>query len=739
MIMSVGLVIWTLSNTVQTLATDQSVKDLTLSITFTAIWPVTIGFWWCTTELSRKPRMTPFRWALVLATVPITLVLVWSRIGGLMFKQVLIPDGQGPVDNVPGVWYPVSALTAYTLIGASLIIFARAALSAGRRYRRHGILLVALLSLPLLANVLTVTRLYEFDGYDATPVTLVVTLFGLIWGIRRMGLFDVEIGLLPVAPQVVVQAMRDGVVVVSGQDQVIEMNPAASELLSVDAHGAIGANAADVIPGWVGRTGDETWEERRGERILEVSATPITMHERRPPHVAIIRDVTERRQSEAALAESARLHHHQSRHDPLTGLANRTLLFESLHQTLSEIPDRVSGLSLMILDLDGFKELNDGFGHRAGDRALCEIGERLNSVVGESATVSRLAGDEFAVLLPGRNPDAAQSVAFKILDALAVPFNVDGVALRISASIGLAIAPDHGDDPDVLVHAADVAMYHAKRTKAGVAVYASAGDVRRPDRIVLRQELGAAIADGSVQVHYQLLCSVRGAVLGVEALVRWYHPTRGVLLPADFLPIAEESDLVCEMTNRVLDTAIGDATRWAAHAPNVRVAVNISARDLADPRLTDRVQGLLRQHGLPPRALTLEVTENALATTREAAARLAALRTTGVRIALDDFGTGFAPLSTLRTLPVDEIKIDRRFVRQITYVERDAALAGALVRLGHDLGLDVVAEGVETTEQAQVLADLGCDSLQGYYFGKPCPVGALPAFNGVTSAPPLRA
>ena len=177
MIMSVGLVIWTLSNTVQTLATDQSVKDLTLSITFTAIWPVTIGFWWCTTELSRKPRMTPFRWALVLATVPITLVLVWSRIGGLMFKQVLIPDGQGPVDNVPGVWYPVSALTAYTLIGASLIIFARAALSAGRRYRRHGILLVALLSLPLLANVLTVTRLYEFDGYDATPVTLVVTLF----------------------------------------------------------------------------------------------------------------------------------------------------------------------------------------------------------------------------------------------------------------------------------------------------------------------------------------------------------------------------------------------------------------------------------------------------------------------------------------------------------------------------------------------------------------------------------
>lgn len=734
MILSVGLIAWTISNTVQTLATSTSVKDLTLSVTFTAIWTVTLGFWWCTTELTRRPRMTPLRWVLVMTPAPITLVLVWTRWRDLMFHRVLIPHGQGPVDNVPGPWYPVSALCAYTLIAGSLVLFARAALKAGRRYRRQGTLLVGLLALPLIANVLTVTRLYEFGGYDATPVTLVVTVIGMVWGIRRMGLFDVEIGVLPVAPQVVVQAMRDGVVVVDGRNMIIEMNPAAGDLLDVTAHAAVGKPASAVIPGWEARQGEETWEERRGNRLLEVTATKIDVRERRPPHVAIIRDVTERREADAALAESARMNHHQSRHDPLTGLANRTLLFESLNQTLREIPERATGLSLMILDLDGFKELNDAFGHRAGDRALCEIGERLDAVVGESATVARLAGDEFAVLIAGRNPDAAQGVAFQMLDALAAPFQVEGVALRLSASIGLAVAPDHGMDADELVHAADVAMYHAKRTKAGVAVYASAGDARRPDRIVLRQEFGAALEQGRIMVHYQPLCSLSGAILGAEALVRWQHPSRGLLLPGDFLPIAEENDLVCDMTNFVLDTAIRDTTKWSAHMPGMRVAVNISARDLSDPRLTERVQRMLQRHGLTPQALTLEVTENALATTREAAARLAALRSTGVRIALDDFGTGFAPLSTLRTLPVDEIKIDRRFVQQIDHVERDAALTGALVRLGHDLGLDVVAEGVETSQQAHILAGLRCDLLQGFLYGKAVPFEKFAQFGGVGAA-----
>ncbi len=733
-LLSAGLIVWTTSNAVQTLATERWLKNLTLNITFTAVWAVTIGSWWCITSLTRRPRMNAARWALVLAPAPITLILVWTRFHDLMFKEVLIPSGQGPVDNLPGPWYPVSVLCAYALIGGSLVLFAIAAIRSGERYRPQGILLVSLLSLPLLANVLSVTRLYGFGGYDATPITVVVTVIGMAMGIRRLGLFDVQIGLLPIAPHVVVRAMRDGVVVVDGLGRVLEINPAARELLDVGGDAGIGQTAVEVVPAWAQRNGEATWEERHDGRILEISATAIDPTDPRPSRVVILRDVTDRREAEAALAESARRHHHQSRHDPLTGLANRTLLFERLRDALSDIPERAAGVSLMILDLDGFKELNDGFGHRAGDRALCEIADRLTSVAAESATVARLAGDEFAVLLVGRDPETAQNVAFLMLDALASPFRVDGVEVRLSASVGIAIAPDHGVDADELVHAADVAMYHAKRTATGVAVYASAGDVRRPDRMVLRQDLGSAIAGGQLVVHYQPIYTVGGRLACVEALVRWEHPTRGLLLPADFLPIAEENDLVCEITNFVLETAVRDAARLGATGAGIRVAVNISGRDLADPRLPDRVRSQLERHGVAPNVLTLEVTENGLATTREAGTRLEALRAAGVRISLDDFGTGFAPLSTLRTLPVDEIKIDRSFVREIDQVERDAALTGALVRLGHDLGLDVVAEGVETPEMARRLVELGCDTLQGFLLARPCPFEELPELH---SAEPL--
>lgn len=733
--LSAGLITWTVSNSLQTLSSERWIKEITLNVTFTAVWTVTIGAWWCITALTRRPRMTRARWALVLLPMPITLTLVWTRAGDFMFQRVLIPAGQGPVDNVPGPWYPVSVVWAYALIGGSLVLFAMAAIRSGERYRPQGILLVGLLSLPLLANVLSVTRLQGFGGYDATPVTLLVTVVGMAWGVRRLGLLDVQIGLLPVAPHVVVRAMRDGVVVVDGLGRVLELNPAACTLLDASAQEVIGRPAADLVPGWPTPHDAATWEEHRGDRVLEVTATALDATEARPSFVVIIRDVTERRQAEAALAESARLHRHQSRHDPLTGLANRTLLFERLRDMLRDVPDRASGLSLLILDLDGFKELNDGFGHRAGDEALCEIGVRLTNVVGDNATVARLAGDEFAVVLSGRDSRAAQTVAFQILDLLAKPFRFDGVDVRLAASIGIAVAPDHGEKPDDLVHAADVAMYHAKRTDVGVAVYASTGDVRRPDRFILRQELGAAILGGDMVVHYQPLFTVQGALTSLEALVRWQHPSRGLLLPGDFLPIAEESDLVYELTDFVLETAIQDAAACDAAALGLRIAVNISGRDLADPRLPARITRLLSRHeGVPPNILTLEVTENGLAGTPEAGARLTALRTAGVRVSLDDFGTGFAPLSTLRTLPVDEIKIDRSFVRTIDRVERDAALTGALVRLGHDLGLRVVAEGIESREVAEQLAELGCDLLQGFHLGRPVPIDALPALRALRAA-----
>jgi diguanylate cyclase (GGDEF)-like protein/PAS domain S-box-containing protein len=606
------------------------------------------------------------------------------------------------------------------------MLFSRAALRAPRRYRAQGLLVVGVVMLPLAANALTITRLVDFGGYDATPLALVVTVAGFAWGVKRLRFIDSQIGLLPVARDLVVDAMRDGVIVVDGRGRILDLNPAASRLIGVPAERAVGAAAADRIRGWDGdgRVLRQRWEyhEPTGdtERTIEVSLTNIDPHDPRSPSVAMLRDVTERRVAELALEESARLHHHQSRHDPLTGLANRTLLFEDLRRCLAGAGDG-PGPALLILDLDGFKDLNDTFGHRAGDEALRELGARLSRAAGEHATVARLAGDEFAVLLPACDRAAALESAFRLLEALQVAFAVEGTEIGLSGSIGVAVSPAHGTDPDDLVHAADVAMYHAKRNSTGVAEYASSSDVRRPDRLLLRQELRRAIGAGELEVHYQPQCSVAGHLVGAEALVRWRHPERGLLMPRDFLGLAEESDLICEVTDAVLAVALRDAARWDAVGTGLRISVNISTRDLRDPRLPDRVTRALAANGIAATALTLEVTENGLATARDAAQHLTALRTEGVRVSLDDFGTGFAPLATLREMPVDEIKIDRSFVRGIDAVDRDAALVGGLIRLGHDLGLVVVAEGVETRVGADHLERLACDVLQGYLVGRPRP------------------
>jgi diguanylate cyclase (GGDEF)-like protein len=454
------------------------------------------------------------------------------------------------------------------------------------------------------------------------------------------------------------------------------------------------------------------------DRVLEATVNPIGGRDPHSACVVMLRDVTERRQAARALEESDLQHRHQSRHDPLTGLANRTLLFERLRDALG---GNAGGSALLILDLDGFKDLNDTFGHRAGDEVLKELGARLARAAGADAMVARLAGDEFAVLLAGGDHEEAVTVAFRLRDALRVPFPVEGTEVGLGGSIGVAHSPAHGIEADDLVHAADVAMYHAKRNATGVAVYASSIDVRRPDRLILRQELRHAIGAGELEVHYQPQCARDGRLVGAEALVRWRHPARGLLMPHDFLQLAEESDLICEITDAVLAIALRDAARWDAPGAGLRVAVNISARDLRDPRLPGRVSRALAASGVAAGGLTLEVTENGLATALDASEHLVALRADGVRVSLDDFGTGFAPLATLREMPVDELKIDRSFVRGIDEAGRDAALVGGLIRLGHDLGLTVVAEGVETRQGADHLEALDCDVLQGYLVGRPRP------------------
>ncbi len=720
-----SLAVWAASVAVQTLSSSDPVKRATVVVTFAAICGLTLAFWWTASEAAGRERTGRREWLVMASPVPVTLLVTATGWGGLMFHELLIPDGQGPVDNVPGPWYVVHAIWAYAIILAALVVFTRAALRAPRRYRAQGVLMLTVVLLPLAANAASITRVVTFGGYDATPFALLVTVAGFAWGIRYLDLIDAQIGLLPVARDLVVEAMRDGVVVVDGRGRVLDLNPAAGAVLGAQPDRSVGRDAAELISGWsTGAVARGRWEFGAvldgAPSTVEVSVTPMDRADPRTPSVVMLRDVTERRVAETALAESARLHHHQSRHDPLTGLANRTLLFERLREAISRAAAG-RGPALLILDLDGFKDLNDTFGHRAGDEALRELGGRLSQAAGDEAVVSRLAGDEFAVLLPDAPGESALTTAFRLLDAVQVAVPIEGTEIALSGSIGVASFPDHGADADDLVHAADVAMYHAKRNATGVAVYASSSDVRRPDRLLLRQDLRRAISAGELEVHYQPQCGVDGRLVGAEALVRWRHPVRGLLMPRDFLALAEESDLICELTDAVLAVALRDAARWDAAGTGLRVSVNISSRDLRDPNLPERVHRALAAWGVSATALTLEVTENGLATARDAVPHLDALRGDGVRVSLDDFGTGFAPLATLREMPVDELKIDRSFVRGIADGERDAALVGGLIRLGHDLGLTVVAEGVETQDGADRLSALSCDVLQGYLVGRPRP------------------
>ena len=415
---------------------------------------------------------------------------------------------------------------------------------------------------------------------------------------------------------------------------------------------------------------------------------------------------------------------HRSLHDPLTGLANRGLLHDRLDRALSSRQRGGDRLALLLVDLDRFKEVNDTLGHDVGDRVLQVVGDRLRQLFRDSDTVARLGGDEFAVLLdpaPGRT--YAERLAAELRKQVRRPVAVEGIVLHLEGSVGIALAPDHGDDPVALLKRADVAMYRAKQNGSGMETYAADADLNRPERLGYGGALREALETGQLQVHYQPKQDLRtGETTGVEALVRWRHPTQGLVAPDTFIPVAEQTGLIRPLTAHVLATALEQAARWAAAGSALHVAVNVSARSLHDGSLVDEVLHQLEETGTPPEALELELTESAVMANPEAAMAVAArLREVGVRVALDDFGTGYSSLAYLRDLPVDVLKIDRSFLQDVTTSRRNASIVRSVVDLGHNLGLRVVAEGVETTEALEFLRGLGCDLGQGFLFGRPVP------------------
>jgi diguanylate cyclase (GGDEF)-like protein len=412
--------------------------------------------------------------------------------------------------------------------------------------------------------------------------------------------------------------------------------------------------------------------------------------------------------------------------DPLTHLPNRALFQDRLSHALARTERQVGVLAVLFIDLDGFKNVNDGLGHAAGDQLLCSVAERLLACVRAADTVARLGGDEFAVVLEdisGR--ERAHELARRIIDSLAMPFTIGGSEQTIGASVGVAFN-DQGDDVDSLLRNADVAMYTVKSTGRGrYEVFAPDMHARIVDRVALERELAQAVEAGQLVLHYQPLISLAtGLCFGVEALVRWQHPTRGLLAPAEFIHVAEETGAIIPIGKWVTHEACRQARRWqqGLAGEHLTVSVNLSPVQLSDPGVVEMIQTALTSTGLDPGSLVLELTESLMLKDTELnTRRLHELKDLGVSLAIDDFGTGYSSLNYLRQLPVDVLKIDKSFIDRITEGPTDLAVVEAIVNLAHAFGLTTVAEGVERPEQVDALSRLGCPLVQGFVFARPLP------------------
>jgi diguanylate cyclase (GGDEF)-like protein len=422
------------------------------------------------------------------------------------------------------------------------------------------------------------------------------------------------------------------------------------------------------------------------------------------------------------LREQAAAREHEALHDALTGLPNRTLFAQRVEEALQD-PSR-GQVAVLLMDLDGFKEVNDTLGHHIGDQLLTEVARRLRDTVGGNGSVARLGGDEFALLLPGMaGTDACLAMACRLNESLWEPVQLASLALEVQASIGVAVWPDHGDDAASLLQRADVAMYSAKRDRRGVMLYDPQTDWNSELRLRLAGELRHAIESHQINVWYQpIACAGDGQVVGAEALVRWMHPELGRIGPDEFIPIAERTGLIHDLTHYVLDHALAQARAWRAAGLELDVAVNLSTQVLRDADWPAKVAELLHAHGAAPHWLTFEITETGLMTDPEQmTGMLHELAGTGIAFAIDDFGTGYSSLTYLQQLPVSKVKIDKSFVIPMAGDPAAAAIVRSVIDLARSLDLTVVAEGVEDQRTLDHLVSLRCHLVQGYYLSRPIP------------------
>ncbi|MFL6240866.1 MAG: putative bifunctional diguanylate cyclase/phosphodiesterase [Actinomycetes bacterium] len=535
-----------------------------------------------------------------------------------------------------------------------------------------------------------------------------------------------------------VNASPSALILLDGEARVRLWNPAAERLFGWTQDEVLG-QVAPHIPsdrrraflelldrakqGEVLADHEEVRVSRDGKRCY-ISLSTALVHGRAGEvtgFLGMLTDVTARKEMENRLRTLAH-------GDPLTGLANRVLVGERIERAMTR-HDADNAVSLLLLDLDGFKAVNDSFGHALGDELLIAVAGRLMTCLRSNDLAARLGGDEFAVLLETIDHDEAVRVGQRILDAMSAPFALSRAEVVITASLGVVHADRERTSQDLL-RDADVAMYRAKDAgKNRVVVFQPSMQQRVATRLQIESELRTAAAEQQFELHYQPLVNLdTHGIVGVEALLRWRHPDRGLLAPAEFVSVAEETGLIVPIGRWIVETAIAHVARWQPGDPGqlLSVGVNLSPRQLYDDAFFTTALSALARAGLPPAALTIEITENLLlADSTLAEERLAELRAHGIRIAVDDFGTGYSSLAYLRRFPVDVLKIDRSFVEPVCSDARPAALVRSIIDLASALDMDTVAEGVETKEQAAVLNSLGCHVAQGFYFAKPKPADVI--------------
>lgn len=534
----------------------------------------------------------------------------------------------------------------------------------------------------------------------------------------------------------------EAILITDRDNRIIEANPAFARLTGYHADEVRGLNPRILSSGrhsreqylelwrtvkergfWQGELWDRHKNGETEPRLVTIS-TVCNPHGEIDYHIATFSDIREQKATEERIRRIAY-------HDALTGLPNRLHLSAALDQALSQAQRQATEVALLFIDMDRFKLINDTLGHHVGDELLVEVAQRLKACVRDSDIVARLGGDEFVVAITGLQEDlGAASVASKILAALGQPYSIANRALHSSPSIGISIYPTDGSDAATLMKHADAAMYHAKELgRNQVQYFKQALNLQAQRRLELETDLRAALAANQFELHYQPKFCVRShTIRGVEALLRWPHPRLGLVPPLQIIPLAEETGQIDAIGQWVLEQACAQLAAWRAQGiGDLSMSINLSAQQLRSPQLLETVRQTLARHALQEGEIEFEITESvAMTNPEQAIGVLHALRALGVRLAIDDFGTGYSSLAYLKHLPIQCLKVDKSFVRDIETDHNDAAICAATIALAHQLGLEVVAEGVETEAQRAFLAEQhGCDHLQGYLIGRPVPAATL--------------